>query len=89
MQVLFKASQRRPSLPVVYQPGRVKFCCASMSRWWGVLIGFGARGCAASTCRDVCLYLDRPQASGGTVLKVVPVEFCPFCGEVIEACRVK
>lgn len=72
----------------VYRQGKVRFCCAEMCRRWGVLIGFGAKGCA-STSRDVCLYLDRPQAHGPAVLELVPVTCCPWCGEPVEVCREK
>jgi hypothetical protein len=89
MRVFYTARQSGPSAPVVYRQGRVKFCCASLARWWGLLIGFGVRDCPASTSRDVCLYLDRPQASRAPVLELVPVECCPWCGEVVEAVREK
>jgi hypothetical protein len=42
-----------------------------------------------STNREVNLFIDRPQADGTTVLVMVPIDFCPFCGEVIEVHRVK
>jgi hypothetical protein len=56
---------------------------------WGALVGFGARGCAASTNRAVNLYTDRPQAEDGFVLELTPIEHRPWCGEAVETCRVK
>jgi hypothetical protein len=88
MRVSYQSAPSATREPV-YRQTAVKFCCATLCQWWGVLIGFGCRGCQASTCRDVCLYLDRPQANGGIVLEVVPVEHCPWCGEAVETCRVK
>jgi len=84
-------SRRRSGAPglVVYRPGRVTFCCAAMRRWWGVLVSFGVRDCPASTSREVNLYHERPQANGKTVLEVVPIDYCPFCGENIVICRRK
>jgi hypothetical protein len=78
----------KPHLPTVYRQGSVTFCCASMARWWGVLVGFGVRGCP-STGRTVNLYLDRPQTNGKTAVEVVPVDFCPWCGEAVSVCRNK
>ena len=63
MRVFYKAVQAKPAAPVVYRQGPVTFCCVAMCRWWGVLVGFGAKGCA-STSREVALYHDRPQAGG-------------------------
>ncbi len=37
MRVLYR------SVRSVYRQGRVNFCCAAMCRWWGLLLGFGAR----------------------------------------------
>jgi hypothetical protein len=74
--------------PAIYRQGPVKFCCAPMCRWWGVLIGFGV-GDRPSTDRGVNLFHRRPQANGKSVLEVVPVKHCPWCGEVVETCRVK
>lgn len=74
---------------MVYQSGRIKFCCVEMNRWWGRLIGFGVRDCSESTSRDVNLFLTHPQANGMAVLEAVPVQCCPWCGEAVEVCRVK
>jgi hypothetical protein len=60
-----------------------------MCRWWGLLIGFGARGRATSTDRDVNLFLDRPQVNGRSVVELVAIGFCRFCGQPVETCRVK
>jgi hypothetical protein len=89
MQVFYRAECRSPRLPTVYRKTAVKWCCAEMCRWWNVLVGFGVRDCPASTSREVNLFRDRPQASGKTVLETVPLAFCPFCGEPVEACRMK
>ena len=89
MRVCYTARQVSRSLPVVYQQGPVRFCCESMCRWWGLLVGFGVLGHSASTSRDVCLYLSRPQVNGVQSLEVVPVQHCPWCAEAIEPCREK
>jgi hypothetical protein len=73
----------------VYQQSRVVFCCETMREKWGKLIGFGARDVAACTSRGVNLFIDREQASGRSILELVPIQHCPFCGEAIETCRVK
>ena|SRR6266478_2871842 len=86
MQVFYTARQTHKTCPVVYQPGRVRFCCDSMRQWWGRLLVFGVQGCQASTSREVCLYLSRPQANGADAVEVVPVDFCPWCAETIEPC---
>jgi hypothetical protein len=89
MRVFYRAIRsRRTGLPATYQQGPVKFCCVEMCRRWGTVIGLGARG-ASSTDRAVNLYLDRPQANGRTVLELVPVEHCPWCGEPVETVRIK
>jgi hypothetical protein len=79
--------QRRAAYPV-YELTRLAFCCTAMERKWGRVIGFGAKDCKASTSRDVNLHSLRPQVSGA-VVEHVAVNFCPFCGERIEICRVK
>ena len=73
----------------VYQQGPVKFCCASMCRWWDLLIGFGVKGGTPSTSREVNLFAERSQANGKAVQELVPVDFCPWCGETVETCREK
>ncbi len=78
------------SLPAVYeQAGEPAFCCDAMRQQWGRLLGFGTRDCSASTSREVCLYASRPQANGTSMLELVTVDYCPFCGEAVETCRVK
>jgi hypothetical protein len=89
MQVFYRAEKRSPRLPIVYRAEPAKPCCESMARWWGRLVGFGVRECPASTSREVSLFLDRPQANGKTVLEVVPVAYCPWCGEAVETCLVR
>ena len=86
MKVFYRA---RHSSLVVYEQTAVAFCCAEMERQWGRLIGFGAKDCQRSTSRDVNLFTLRPQASGRPVLEVTPICHCPFCGKMIEPCRVK
>jgi hypothetical protein len=44
---------------------------------------------AITTSREVNLLASRPQASGTPILEMVPVDFCPWCGEPVETCRVK
>lgn len=90
MKLFYSANRvKRAGLPVTYRQGPVTFCCASMNRWWGLLIGFGVRDCPTSTNRDVCLYLTRPQTHKAPVLELVAVECCPWCGQPVEVCRVK
>ena len=88
MQVFYTARQRNPRLPVVYRAGRVRFCCPEMERRWGALVAFGVPG-KATTAREVCLSVPRPQANGTPILEVVAIDFCPFCGRAVEVCRVK
>jgi hypothetical protein len=33
--------------------------------------------------------MNRQQAGGRFIVEMVPVEFCPWCGEAVEPCRVK
>lgn len=86
MRVFYRALRRSV---LVYQQTRVSFCCAEMEHQWGRLLGFGARGIAACTSRDVSLFIDRQQANGRTILEVVPIQHCPFCGEAIVTVREK
>src|ERR1700737_2771993 len=89
MRVFYRSVQSwTPDGEAIYQQGPVKFFCASMCQWWGQLVGFGARG-ASSTSMEVSLYSERPQANGKAVLELVPVDFCPWCGEGIETVRTK
>ncbi len=73
--------------PVYEQTAPVKFCCVEMCRWWDVLIGFGVVGHDRSTSKEVNLCMPRAQANGRILAEVVPVEFCPWCGEPVKACR--
>src|SRR5262245_55577117 len=52
MRVFYRASQGRTGT-VYERTGPAKFCCVEMCRWWGVLIGFGMRGCERSTISEV------------------------------------
>ncbi len=71
------------------QVGDPAFCCEGMARQWGRLIGFGVQGHARTTSREVCLNVPRPQANGGSIMEVVAVQHCPWCGQAAEVCRVK
>jgi len=73
----------------LYRQGAIKFCCVGMCRAWNVLIGFGAGNGGATTSREVNFLVSRPQASDTPILEMVPVDFCPWCGEPVETCRVK
>jgi hypothetical protein len=86
MRVFYRCLRR--VLPV-YEQIDVAFCCSGMALQWGRLVGFGARGVTACTSRDVNLFVDRPQANGRSILELVPIQYCPFCGEPIETGRVK
>jgi hypothetical protein len=86
MRVFYRSLRR--SLPVFEQTD-VAFCCAGMARQWGKLFGFGVKDATASTSRNVNLFVDRPQANGRSILEVVPIQHCPFCGETIETVREK
>ena len=90
MRVSYRARKNRRGTETVYeQTGKVRCCCDGMRRAWGELIVFGVKGHACTTSKDVSLCIPRPQADGGIVWEVVPVVFCPWCGEAIEACRRK
>lgn len=69
--------------------GPVRFCCAGRCRVRSELIGFGVRGHAASTSREVNTFTDKAQAGGGTVCVLTEIQHCPFCGEPVETVRVK
>lgn len=73
---------------VVYEQGPVDFCCVGMARWWGMLFGFGVHG-HASTNKTVNAYLSRSQTNSKPAVEVVPIDYCPFCGEAVEVSRAK
>ena len=75
--------------PVYEQAGPVTFCCAEMCRRWNALVGFGVLGHDRSTSREVNLSIPKPQANGRTLAEVVPIDFCPWCGQPVEVCRRK
>jgi hypothetical protein len=85
MQVFYRVVRRAL---IVYEQTRVVFCCEAMREQWGRVIGFGAKGCSRSTSRDVNSYHCHPQKKG-FIVELVPIQFCPFCGQVVETCRVK
>jgi hypothetical protein len=90
MRVFYRAcSGHHPLAPVVYEQTDVTFCCDTLCRCWDVLVGFGVKGCLRSTSREVGIFTSHAQANGKPVVGVMPVDFCPFCGEVIQTCRVK
>lgn len=90
MRVFYRAVRCARRVAVTtYEATRVVFCCDGMRRQWGRLIGFGVRGCARSTSRDVNLFTAIPQANGKTALELTPILYCPWCGEVVEPFRVK
>jgi hypothetical protein len=82
------ARQKRRAAYPVYAQVRVAFCCAAMELKWGRCIGFGAKDCKASTSREVCFYTLRPQVSVH-VTELIPVTYCPWCGQRVEICLVK
>jgi len=89
MLIFYRLARRsRRTVYPVYEQTRVVFCCKALELKWSRVIGFGAKCCKASTNRDVNLYALRPQANGA-VVEHIAVNFCPFCGERIEICRVK
>src|SRR5262245_60913948 len=71
------------------QTGPVTFCCLRMCELWNVLVGFGAPGCRASSCREVCVWQAVPQTNGKPICNLVPISHCPFCGQAVEPIRVK
>lgn len=86
MRVFYRALRRSV---VVYRQTSVSFCCIGMAHRWGNLIGFGVRDVRASTSRKVSLFIDRPQTSGRSILELVPIQHCPFCGEIVETLQEK
>ena len=89
MKLSYRACQSETGDVVYEQAASVKFCCVEMCRRWNVLIGFGVVGHDRSTSCEVNLSIPRPQANGCTLAEVVPVAFCPWCGEAVETCRRK
>jgi len=87
MRVSYRSCPSRTGEPVYEQTAPVKFCCAEMCRRWSVLIGFGVLGHDRSTSREVNLSIPKPQAKGHTLMEVVPVAFCPWCGQPVEVCQ--
>jgi hypothetical protein len=86
---VFYRSRPAKSAVVFEAARRVEWCCADMCRQWGRLIGFGVPGHPHTTDRDVNIVATVPQANGGAVLEIVPIAFCPFCGQAVETVRVK
>jgi hypothetical protein len=89
MRVFYRSS--RPGRVVVYeQVGAARFCCREMRDEWGVLIGFGVKGHARTTSREVNIFTSHhAQASGSRVQGITEVRHCPWCGEEIEVVCVK
>lgn len=88
MRVTYRCAGRCRDGAPVYEQGPVRFCCVDMARHWGRLIAFGVPG-RPTTDRAVNLCLPFPQTGGRATLSLVPVDSCPWCGEPVEACRVK
>lgn len=87
---VFYRGQSSPSGETVYeQNGPMTFCCATMRRYWCVLVGFGVLGHDQSTSREANLSIPRAQANGRTLQEVIPIDFCPWCGQAVECCRRK
>ena len=86
-----RVSYRSVPGPVVTfeQAGPAKWCCADMARRWGALVAFGVRGQQRTTNREVNLQTPLPQANGKVLAGVTAIQFCPWCGEAVEVCRVK
>lgn len=88
MRVFYRALSSKTH--VVYgQAGPAEFCCEAMRERWGALIGFGVPGYRRTTGREVAIFSTIPQANDRAVVALTPIDFCPFCGETIEVCRVK
>jgi hypothetical protein len=86
MRVVYRSLRRYLT---AYEQTDVTLCCPIMERQGGKLFGFGARGVAACTSREVNLFVDRLQANDGTILERVPIQHGPFCGVAIETVRAK
>lgn len=89
MRVTCRSCPSETGEPVYEQTAPIKPCCAEMARRWGSLVCFGIAGARRSTSREVNLYVPQPQANGKAVLEVVPVAFCPWCGEAVKTYRMK
>ena len=87
MRVFYRVRCARRSAVTTYEATRVVFCCTEMERQWGRLVGFGVRGCKASTSADVNLFADRAQVGGKTVLEATPVVFCPWCRQRVSVAQ--
>jgi hypothetical protein len=89
MRVSYRCAGRYRDGAPVYEQTAVTHCCGEMKRRWGSLIAFGVPGHPRTTDRAVNLCSAVPQAGNRAALSLVPVDFCPWCGAAIEACRVK
>lgn len=53
------------------------------------MIGFGVRDCPKSSSKEVNIWTRIPQARGMFTWGLVEINYCPFCGEAVETCRLK
>jgi len=74
--------------PVCEQVDAPALSCEGMARQWVRLIGFGVPGWR-TTSRTVNLCVPVPQANGGTVLAVTPIDYCPWCAAPVETVGAK
>jgi hypothetical protein len=56
---------------------------------WGILIGFGVKGHARATSREVNIFTLHPQSTGTIIPGITEIRYCPWCGEEVEVVRVK
>jgi hypothetical protein len=59
---------------------------AELDAGWHRMICFGPPGLES---REVNVWTRIPQAKGGYVWAVTEINFCPWCGEAVEVCRLK
>jgi hypothetical protein len=90
VQVYYRAHHQARTPEVVYEHAQTPaFCCPDMQLAWGVWVGFGLKDCRRTTSRDVNFWVRVPQAKGGFVWGLIPINHYPFCGEAVGVCRVK
>ncbi len=67
----------------------IRFCCSDMRDKWDIRIGFGLRGHPRSSSREVNIFSLLPRSNGAVYWDITEINYCPWCGEVIEVVRVK
>lgn len=88
MRVSYRSCRGR--YETVFEQTDIWFCCQEMQGEWDILIGFGIKGHRRTTSREVNIFASHHmQMSGNSVLGVVEIRYCPWCGEEIEVVRVK